>query len=288
MEHDCSKHQLMINAAHKFDPTRTLGLRDRFSNQFKKRFKELQKEIVQEILVSNLFVYPDIETYGLLEDFKNLMGRVKSTIRYYLFGETIVNESWIDKYIKEAYQKGVYRARVELRNAGFNVPTIEASGGISISLTSAKHSKQIYFQTQQTLLEMETLAANLETVVSKIVTQSALTKESPEVVANKIIKVISGKGTAELPNELSRFIAMEYRAATLARTNVVRSHHLAMVNEFQNWEIENVILMAEFITAGDDKVCPICSELAGTYRLEDTIDMIPVHPNCRCIILPVK
>lgn len=278
----------LINAQHKFDPTRTIGLRDRFSKQMKKSCRALAADLSIEIKNSSLFVYSDLETYGVLESVKRLFSQVKNYITYYFYGHETIPTLWGDRYITEAYQKGVFRARQELRNAGYKVPSIESTGGILTSLNETRHITQLGLVRNQTLLDLQNLSNVLETTVTKIINQGLISKESADVVASKVVKVITGVGEVELPKELGKFVAIEYRAATLARTNVVRTHHLAMVKEFEKWEITDVFLMAEFVTAGDDKVCPVCAELQGVHRLEDTIDMIPVHPNCRCVILPIK
>ena len=50
----------------------------------------------------------------------------------------------------------------------------------------------------------------------------------------------------------------------------------------------NVIVKAEWMTAGDDRVCPICASLQGqVFSLDEIEPLIPRHPNCRCIALPL-
>lgn len=46
----------------------------------------------------------------------------------------------------------------------------------------------------------------------------------------------------------------------------------------------------EWVTAGDAMVCDLCSDNEGTYTTEeaDILDEIPIHPNCRCELLPVE
>ena len=73
----------------------------------------------------------------------------------------------------------------------------------------------------------------------------------------------------------------------LARTEVIRAHHIATIQEYRNWAIEGVIVKAEWMTAGDDRVCPKCEALQGKIFTLDEIELlIPLHPNCRCIALP--
>jgi hypothetical protein len=42
------------------------------------------------------------------------------------------------------------------------------------------------------------------------------------------------------------------------------------------------------LTAGDDRVCPICEDLegGGPYDLDTALSLIPAHPNCRCALIP--
>jgi SPP1 gp7 family putative phage head morphogenesis protein len=73
----------------------------------------------------------------------------------------------------------------------------------------------------------------------------------------------------------------------LARTEIIRAHAEGTLNNFELAGLENVELQAEFLTAGDDRVCPICSALSGKiYSIKEARGIIPVHPNCRCTWLP--
>jgi hypothetical protein len=61
-----------------------------------------------------------------------------------------------------------------------------------------------------------------------------------------------------------------------------------MVQEYKNWEVEGVKVKAEWDTAGDGRVCELCRPLDGqVFTIEEIEPMIPRHPNCRCISLPV-
>lgn len=44
----------------------------------------------------------------------------------------------------------------------------------------------------------------------------------------------------------------------------------------------------KFVTAEDDRVCPICNQFDGnTYHPLDVWNFLPLHPNCRCYFLVV-
>lgn len=44
--------------------------------------------------------------------------------------------------------------------------------------------------------------------------------------------------------------------------------------------------LVNIITLGDEKVCEICERAAeeGPYELEEARAMLPLHPNCRCVL----
>lgn len=46
--------------------------------------------------------------------------------------------------------------------------------------------------------------------------------------------------------------------------------------------------LVNVLTAGDDKVCQTCEDIAadGPYELDEARGLIPAHPNCRCAFIP--
>jgi SPP1 gp7 family putative phage head morphogenesis protein len=47
-------------------------------------------------------------------------------------------------------------------------------------------------------------------------------------------------------------------------------------------------VLAEWRTAGDERVCPYCSSMEGRILSPDeAVGMIPAHDFCRCAFLPV-
>jgi hypothetical protein len=46
--------------------------------------------------------------------------------------------------------------------------------------------------------------------------------------------------------------------------------------------------LVNVLTAGDDKVCEDCQDIAagGPYEISEARDLIPSHPNCRCAFVP--
>jgi SPP1 gp7 family putative phage head morphogenesis protein len=94
-------------------------------------------------------------------------------------------------------------------------------------------------------------------------------------------------GDLGITDTLGRFIPAQRRAEMLARTEIIRAHHLATIQEYRNWGVLGIYVKGEWKTAGDDRVCSQCASLEGNiYTLDEIESMIPLHPNCRCIALP--
>ncbi len=77
------------------------------------------------------------------------------------------------------------------------------------------------------------------------------------------------------------------RARVIAQTEVIASHASGSLSAFREAGVVAVHNLAEFRTAGDDRVCPQCQALEGrVFTLAAAEGVIPVHPNCRCRWLP--
>jgi len=97
-----------------------------------------------------------------------------------------------------------------------------------------------------------------------------------------------GVGPRELGAQLGRVIGIaKSRAATIARTEIVRAHNEGQLDSFDAMNIEGVGVKAEWSTAHDNKVCPQCAPLEGVIlTIREARGMLPRHPNCRCAWIP--
>jgi len=120
---------------------------------------------------------------------------------------------------------------------------------------------------------------------------------------DKQISQVLAQGMAEgrNPNTIAKALADRVdkigitRARILARTEVIRAHHTATIQEYKNWGVVGVKVLAEWVTAGDSRVCPDCLRMSrkdngfgkGIYTLDQIAGLIPLHPQCRCVALPM-
>jgi SPP1 gp7 family putative phage head morphogenesis protein len=133
------------------------------------------------------------------------------------------------------------------------------------------HMDRVGMLYARTFEDLKGITAAMDANISRILSQGMVDGDGPRSLAGKIVDATG----------ISR-----NRAMTLARTEIIRAHHSAMVQEYKNWAVEGVVVKAEWVDAGFN-VCPKCSENNGKiFELSEIEGLIPLHPNCRCIALP--
>ena len=294
-----------------YDPTRTLTLRNSFVKAMNKRFNDLTRVITEAIVEQDCFglgihtmaeVTPPIH---LAFDFPSNSKKVEAfmvwlklqeerglleTVTLQRIGDAI-EQAWTNLYIYDSYKRGVIRARSEMKKAKYNVPDVETSGGIEVIMGAPFHVDRVGLAFIRTFEGLKGITAAMDMQISQILAQGLVDGDGARVIARKLVAVINGSGAGELgiTDSLGRFIPAKRRAQMLARTEIIRSHHLAKIQEYKNWRVLVITVIAEWGTAGDDRVCTECAGLHGNrYTLEEIEHMIPRHPNCRCIAIPVE
>jgi len=293
------------------DPTRTLVLRNNFVAQMTARFRKL-KAIIQKAVVDDdcfgiakpesqgrrIVVQADLTTRGGRSfDFPTSQEKsaaflewlrtqeqagILETVRIPQVG-TGIESAWTDVFIKDSYQRGVQRARDELLRGGYAVPSMEVTGGISASMMQPMHINRLGVAFSRTFDGLKGITSAMDTQISHVLTKGLADGDGQATIAKKLLATIDGNnaGTLGITDSLGRFIPAERRAAMLARTEVIRAHAQGTLQEFKNWGVAGVDVLAEWVTAGFN-VCPECQELAekGPYKIEEAWDMLPAHPHC--------
>lgn len=75
------------------------------------------------------------------------------------------------------------------------------------------------------------------------------------------------------------------RLEMIARTEILRASNLGAMAIYE--ANRDVLSGWEFVTARDDRVCPVCAPLDGTQYQFGEGEIPPLHPRCRCSELPV-
>lgn len=301
---------LLINAR---DPSRTTALRNAFARRMRGRFNRLIQEITKAVSTEDVFGLlgneprvtvlqtPGPRRFAFSRDSRKVAAFMDWLDRQVKDGVLSVTEisqvgegverAWTNLYIDNAYRRGVARARYQMRRAGFDVPPLDATGGIDAAMGTLFHVDRVGLLYTRVFNELQGITAAMDQQISRILAEGLAKGLHPRTLARMMRATITGRGMGDLAitDRLGRFIPARRRAEMLARTEVIRAHASGQLQEFKNWRVEQVGVVAELQTAGDERVCPECSALENElYTIEEAQNIIPVHPNCRCIWLPLK
>ena len=293
-----------------YDPTRTTALRNAFAIDFRRRFKELAAVVAIGVYQNDCFglkerlhtfqmAPPPREAYAFLRSQEKIAAFMKWLEKQVELGiltihdldqiGTAVETLWTNKYIFDSYKRGVLRARYEMSRLGVDIPPIETVGGIVTLLGLPMHLDRLGLLYTRLFTDLKGITAAMDSQISRILAQGLADGDGPRLLARKLVSTINGTGMGELgiTDTLGRFIPAARRAEILARTEIIRAHHLGTIQEYRNQGLFNIVVKAEWKTAGDDRVCTRCASLEGrVFTLDEIEPMIPLHPQCRCIALP--
>lgn len=302
------KETLHINNQENYDPTRTTTLRNSFARAMRVRFSSFRKTLKKSIIEQDCFGLEEINVQGVAAkrefDFIRSSDKVNAFMKWmrrqmdmelleiHIMQQTgeAIESAWTNTFIKDSYKRGVIRARNELRNIQSGVASIEETGGIDIAMQNPFHADRLGVLYTRVFRDLKGITDAMDLQISRVLTMGIMDGDNPRLLAKKLDAVIRGGGAdLGITDTLGRYIPAERRAQILARTEIIRAHHLATVQEYRNWGLAGVKVKAEFTTAGDNRVCSRCADLEGEiYTLDQIQNKIPVHPQCRCIALPAK
>lgn len=178
------------------------------------------------------------------------------------------NQHWSNIYIDSAYRKGINDAAIR---SGLGSAR---QGELRASFSQPIHAERVGRLYLRNLEHLKGITAEMSRQIREILALGMAEGRHPSWMARRIAERVEKIGIT--------------RARTLARTEVISAHAEATLATYREAGAVGVENLAEFRTAGDLRVCPICAELNGrVYDLGSAEGVIPVHPNCRCAWLPV-
>jgi len=271
------------------DPTRTTMLRRQFVADMRRRFKSIAKS-VRELVV-------DLDVFGLSGPVSFLQAVSPGVWRFRTDPQKVqafrdwlqeqvdrkiltvdhTGKPWTASYIDSAYRKGVVRAFEDVRKEALSEGADFYAGTKEEFLRSA-------FAQPERLSKIELLATrafeDLRGVGSTMGQQ--LSRELASGLAHGLNPMTIAKGMTERIGNLTRT-----RAELIAQTEIIAAHAEGQLDSFQDLGVEEVGVLAEWSTAGDDRVCERCGAMEGQLlTIEEARGMIPIHPRCRCTWIP--
>jgi SPP1 gp7 family putative phage head morphogenesis protein len=291
-----------------YDPTHTTVLRNTFAKDISRRFSELVRVIKESVYKNDAFglSQKDFTTMQMYPAYTGQFAFARSADKLNAFMKWLedqvnkgiititeleqlgigVESFWTNKYITDSYKRGIIRARYEMIRSGYQIPSIEETGGIGAVFNTPFHLDRVGLLFTRVFNELKGITDAMDMIISRILSQGLADGDGPALLARKLVSAINGK-ELELVDSLGRFIPAERRATILARTEIIRAHHAATIQEYRNWAVAGVTVKGEWRTAGDDRVCSLCEAMEGKiFTLDEIEPLIPLHPQCRCIALP--
>lgn len=273
-------------AANQADPTNTNNIRHDYEEAIVGWYEALQDEITPRSFNQEISDPPQV--------FEFTRGDRTQEFIEWLQGQqqagflSIVNRN-ANIYVERAYGAGIEHAEQALREEGIQVQELQSV-----------YALPVHAQTLQDLFErnyelLEGITEDQADDIRRIITDGFAQGRNPRRIASDISDSIDHIGIN--------------RSRTLARTEVINAHSEATLNRYEQIGIEEVGVQAEWLTAGDRRVCPICRSLAGrTYTIDEVRNTDfrfspdedsghrhlagmyskkpPAHPNCRCALRP--
>lgn len=267
------------------DPTRTATIRKRFESDLVARFRLLRSRVRDVIVKQNGF------NINVLFDFSTSEQKItafnawlKQQQRSGAIALLPADErqgapagNWPQVYVDSAYQQGIRRARAELRMQNQAVPRYDIDTGfneVQAAFMQPFHIDRVGLIYSRVYSDLEGITQEMDKQISRQLAQGIAEGRNPLQLANDIVDRIDKIGIT--------------RARMLARTEIIRAHHSANIQEYKNAGVDDVRVIAEWVTAGDARVCPECEALQDkTFTIKAIESAIPLHPNCRCVAVPV-
>lgn len=259
----------------RLDPTRTITMQRAFEAELYRRFNKLRGDIIKALVDGT-----DLTAFASIYDFPTDGEKVaafmvwldKKVQQDVLGASGRTAPAWLQRRIAPAYDRGVRRAQVELRKAApASLP--DAMKTPLGSIAAAAHADRMGAIYTRAFSDLKGITDEMDKQIARILTDGIRAGENPRKLAVAINNRVAKVGIS--------------RARTLARTEIVRAHHVATIEEYRQAGVVSVGVQAEWKTAGFN-VCPECQEMEGRiFTLDEIEGMIPLHPNCRCVALPV-
>lgn len=268
------------------DPTRTTMLRRKFIGEMNRRFRQLAAAIRKKVGEQDAFglkstlntEWRAMRTQEQLDAFREwLQGQVDQTV---LAGGN--SRAWLREYIDAAYEKGQGRAFDDVMKKykyGSGASPDHYAGGREQFLRDAFRRpasvERVGVLASRTWSDLRGVTEAMSTQMQRTLVDSFIQGDHPFVMARKLTADVDKIGIN--------------RARTIARTETIRAHAEGQLEGLEILGVEEVGVMVEWATAGDDLVCPLCLPMNGSIlKIGEAKGVIPMHPNCRCAWIPAN
>jgi len=273
------------------DPTRTITLQKRFYREILRRAQLLQTAVIDFLVVRDVLGLKeesDLPFFLLnagfqfntnparLEAFNTWFADQVQQNLFTVDPNAPSSRPWVSEYVISAYRQGLANAYLAAHAADLLGPGRTAASVAEFlgSFAAPVMTDQVRLLYTRAFEELRGVSASIAAAMSRILAQGFVDGSSPVEIAQRMSRTI-------------RDISMR-RGLLIARTEIVRAHAEGQLDAYQSLGIGRLGIRAEWSTAGDDRVCPLCAGNEGeVFTLKKARGLIPLHPQCRCVWLPL-
>ena len=232
------------------DPSLTLKIQDEYARALDKQFVAFKHDAAK--ILNRRELSDDWDEI----DAPDLMDKFVRTIEVTI---TIPGTGIVRKFTTRAYTTGGYRSSQFLNSLGIKavfsiLPADQAALDILIT---------------RDLSGLKGITDEMSKQIMAEITDGMLRGDSMDKVAKAIDDRIDSIGRA--------------RAETLARTETMKAFNEGSLTQYDKHGITEV----EWLAAPGERTCDECMSLDGQRFPIDSKPDCPLHPNCRCVLLPV-
>jgi SPP1 gp7 family putative phage head morphogenesis protein len=183
------------------------------------------------------------------------------------------------KYVEAAHMKGVSRAFTDARKTEWKASSEWFQGTKDQFLRSIAGRPdmiaKIRLLASRSFEELKGITKVASTQISRVLVNGLLHGHDTKRIATDMVRQVKNL-TAQ-------------RANLIAHNEIIHAHAEGQLDAFDILGIKEVGVYAEWVTAGDDRVCPLCQPLDGViFTVEEARGLIPRHLRCRCSWVPAS
>lgn len=276
------------------DPSRTLTLRRSYILAFRRRFVALAKSVVKYVAtddslgltrrdpVKSLLTNADSGDIGTdpgkVAAFRAWFKKQVDTHVLEIEDGVDPEKPWLSEYVTRAYRKGTGRGYDQVNKVKKVLTDENIFGATKLQWMRTAFTDEIAVSRLQLLAtrsytKLKGITEDMDAEMTRILIEGLAAGHNGDKIAREMVARIEGM-TAE-------------RAERLARTEIIYAHAEGQLDSFERLGVGEVTLQAEWLTAGDQRVCNRCQSRAGSrLSIAEARGLIPLHPNCRCIWIP--
>ena len=204
-------------------------------------------------------------------------------IKVDIVSQQMTDKYW-EKFVEDGYRRGAGRSFDDTRKAslatkagedvsaffaGTREEFLRSSFGQPVAINKVK------LLAARTFTDLKNITDVMATQIRRELVDGLVKGDNPRTIARAITKRVDAIGKT--------------RAEQLARTEIIRAHAEGQLDSMEALGVEEVNVMVEWSTAGDDRVCPRCIDMDGAVlKIKEAHGLIPRHVQCRCAFIPAN